>query len=141
MAEREGPRRSYHLDEALRQRGKVVLVVDDSGMMRHLVSEIVRDIGFDAVEATGGDEAVALASFYEPRLVILDIQMPGGSGLVALERMRDDDKLRETPVIMVTVEAFRGSLESAQSLGVLDYIIKPVNADDLRTRMQKLLAG
>lgn len=136
---REGPRRSYKLDDEIRQRGKVVLVLDDVGMMRHAVSEVVRSLEFDAVEAASGQEASALADFYEPRLIVLDIQMPGDDGLVTLERMRDNPKLAETPVIMLTVESQRQSFQAAIGLGALDYLVKPVSAALLKERIKGLL--
>ena len=136
---REGPKRSYSPDDEIRQRGKVVLVVDDVGMMRHAVSEVVRSLGFDAVEAASGDEANALADFYEPRLIVLDIQMPGDDGLVTLERMRDNPKLADTPVIMLTVESQRQSFQTAIGLGALDYLVKPVSAGLLMKRIKGLL--
>jgi len=113
--------------------------VDDVGMMRHAVSEVVRDLGYEPVEAAGGEEANALADFYEPRLIVLDIQMPGADGLVTLERMRDNPKLADTPVIMLTVESQRESFQTAIGLGALDYLVKPVSADLLKERMRALL--
>lgn len=136
---REKPKRSYRPDAEIRQRGKVVLVVDDVGMVRHSVSEVVRSLGFDAVEAASGEEANALADFYEPRLIVLDIQMPGGNGLVTLERMRANPKLADTPVVMLTVESQRQSFQTAIGLGALDYLVKPVAPDLLKERMKGLL--
>jgi|SaaInlStandDraft_7_1057024.scaffolds.fasta_scaffold204689_2 DNA-binding response OmpR family regulator len=136
---RERPKRHYRPDDEVRQRGRVVLVVDDVGMMRHAVSEVVRDLGYEPVEAAGGEEANALADFYEPRLIVLDIQMPGADGLVTLERMRDNPKLADTPVIMLTVESQRESFQTAIGLGALDYLVKPVSADLLKERMRALL--
>lgn len=135
----ERPKRHYRPDAEIRERGKVVLVVDDVGMMRHAVSEVVRELDFDPVEAASGDEAHALADFYEPRLIVLDIQMPGPDGLVTLARMRDNPKLAETPVIMLTVESQRQSFQTAIGLGALDYLVKPVSAALLKGRIKGLL--
>jgi CheY-like chemotaxis protein len=136
-----GPRRLFTFDDVIKSSGRVVLVVDDSGMMRQTVADVARGLGFDAVEAASAEEATALADFYEPLLIVLDIQMPGANGLQALAQMRDNPKLRATPVIMLTVEAFRGSIETAKSLGVQDYMIKPVAAADLRERLSQLLGA
>ena len=136
---KEGPRRRYGLDDEIKGRGKAVLVVDDSGMMRLMVCDAVRELGFDPVEAATGEEATALADYYEPRLMVLDIQMPGTSGLQALERMRANPKLLKTPVIMLTVETHREAIQTAIGLGALDYLVKPVTATVLKERMQLLL--
>ncbi len=139
QSDRGGPKRRSGPDEAVKERGKTILIVDDSGMMRLTVSEVVTSLGYDPIEAASGEEATALADYYEPALIMLDIQMPGASGLQSLERMRKNPKLASTPVIMLTVESQRQSIQTAIGLEVFDYLIKPVSVAILRERMTAAL--
>ena len=135
----ELPKRRYSLDEQVKARGKVVLIVDDSGMMRLTVREVTTSRGYDPIEAASGEEATALADYYEPVLIMLDIQMPGAGGLQSLEQMRSNPKLVSTPVVMLTVESQRQSIQTAIGLGGFDYLIKPVSVAILRERMTAAL--
>lgn len=140
MAQAPGDvRRRYDFDPAIKSRGRVVLVVDDSPMMRHSVSEQVRRLDHDPVEVGSGEEVVPTAEFYEPRLIVLDIQMPGISGLDVLDRLKGNANLAQTQVMMVTVESNSRQILQASTWGVKDYVIKPFEAADLRARMEKLL--
>ena len=133
-------KRSYQLTP-LDGDGPRVLVVDDSAMTRHLVCEVARKLGYQTVEAVDGIQAVALARFHKPDLIVLDIAMPGGNGLTALSDLRAHPECASTPIIMLTVESGRASIQSAIEQGATDYLIKPVNVKELSKRMAQHLGA
>lgn len=101
-----------------------VLVVDDSALMRRLITSILADAGFEVAVAHNGVEGVEQLLSWQPDVVTLDINMPKMDGLTALSLMMHS---RPTPTIMVSSLTEQGALASleALALGAVDYIAKP----------------
>jgi len=109
---------------------KRILVVDDDDSLRWVTQAQLQQSGYDVAAAADGNSALASIRQAPPDLVITDLKMPGMSGLELLRKIRED--YPEIIVIMVT--AF-GSVENAveaMKTGAYDYIMKPVNMDELR---------
>jgi two-component system chemotaxis response regulator CheY len=105
-----------------------VLIVDDYGTMRRIIRDLLRQIGYDDVdEASTGREALEKLRNAHYGLVISDWQMEPMTGYDLLKEVRADDRLRETPFIIVTAEAQRDNLASAQGIG----LTKPFDASTL----------
>ncbi|KPF96310.1 chemotaxis protein CheY, partial [beta proteobacterium AAP121] len=101
-----------------------VLVVDDSALMRRLLTGVLGEAGFDVAVARNGAEGLAQLTDWEPDVVTLDINMPEMDGLTALSLMM---QARPTPVVMVsslTEQGARATFE-ALALGAVDFIAKP----------------
>ena len=79
-----------------------VLVVDDEPSYRHLVAEFLERKGHRVQCATSGDEAIAALACCRPDAIVLDVRMPGRSGLDVLQQVRQDPALQPTPVLVVT---------------------------------------
>ena len=111
-----------------------VLVVDDESEFRALLAEYLQGKGFEVVQAGGGEEALRRFPEFRPHIVLLDIMMPGLSGVETLRRIKD--VARETAVIMVSgiedVETARRTL----ALGAADYVAKPVDFQYLDSVLQ-----
>ncbi len=101
-----------------------VLVVDDSALIRRVLSEILTDAGFEVAIARDGVEALAMLQVFEPDVVTLDVQMPRMGGLECLDRIMIE---RPRPVIMVSSLTREGAEEtlSALELGAVDFLPKP----------------
>jgi two-component system chemotaxis response regulator CheY len=114
-----------------------VLVVDDYTTMTRIIHNLLRQIGFEDVDNTS-DGTLALEKMRRRQygLVISDWNMQPMSGLVLLMKMRSDSKLRETPFIMVTAESKTEHVIAAREAGVTNYIVKPFNAQMLKTRIE-----
>jgi DNA-binding NtrC family response regulator len=112
-----------------------VMVVDDDAVLRKLVSDQVARMGFDSAAAASGEEALDALSKSDFDVVLLDIRMPGLSGLDALREVR---KLEDPPeVIMLTADTSLGTGLEAMRLGAYDYLTKPATLDEIEAVIRK----
>ncbi|HWS89324.1 MAG TPA: sigma-54 dependent transcriptional regulator [Pyrinomonadaceae bacterium] len=112
-----------------------VMVVDDDAVLRKLVSDQVARMGFDSTPAASGEEALAALSKSDFDVVLLDIRMPGLSGLDTLREVR---KLEDAPeVIMLTADTSLGTGIEAMRLGAYDYLTKPATLDEIEAVVRK----
>jgi CheY-like chemotaxis protein len=79
-----------------------ILVVDDEWELRNLLTEFLTGEGYDVIQASNGEEALELAEKEEPQVILLDVKMPGIDGIEVCRRLKEEDKTRFIPVIMVT---------------------------------------
>ena len=114
---------------------KTALVVDDEDVIQHVLAMQLEALGYQCVTASGGREALRKMSDQDFALVMLDVRMPGMSGLDVLKRVRRDDQ--ETCVVMLTAVVDTTTASEAMSLGADDYIIKPCDQDNLSVRLQR----
>jgi diguanylate cyclase (GGDEF)-like protein/PAS domain S-box-containing protein len=105
----------------------LLLVVDDNDANRDGLSRLLRQRGFDVDVASNGDEALAATSAAAYDLVLLDIEMPGLSGLDVLTRLRATRSQTDLPVIMVTARSQGADIVEALRLGANDHIAKPID--------------
>ncbi len=113
-----------------------VLVVDDDGKLRRLVSHLLRSAGYLVLEAHDGEEALALALQESPQIVITDWSMPGMSGLELCRTLRRMESGRRTFVLMLTAKEDEERVLDAFSAGADDYVTKPFNPRILLARVQ-----
>ena len=112
-----------------------VMVVDDDAVLRKLVSDQVARMGFDSAAAASGEEALDSLSKSDFDVMLLDIRMPGLSGLDALREVR---KLEDPPeVIMLTADTSLGTGLEAMRLGAYDYLTKPATLDEIEAVIRK----
>jgi diguanylate cyclase (GGDEF)-like protein/PAS domain S-box-containing protein len=104
-----------------------VLVVDDSELNRDALSRRLVRQGFLVEVAPGGDDALTLAGSRAFDMVLLDVEMPGMSGLEVLARLRETRSQTELPVIMVTARTQGADIVEAFRLGANDYVTKPID--------------
>ena len=119
-----------------------ILVVDDYATMRRIVRNLLSQIGHLDVEEAG-DGIVALQKLRETQfgLVISDWNMEPMTGYELLRHVRADDHLRTTPFIMVTAESKTENVIAAKKAGVNNYIVKPFNADTLRSKISAVFGA
>jgi DNA-binding NtrC family response regulator len=112
-----------------------VLVVDDDAVLRKLLSDQIARMGFDTAPAASGEEALAALSKSDFDVLLLDIRMPGLSGLETLREVR---KLEDAPeVIMLTADTSLGTGIEAMRLGAYDYLTKPATLDEIEAVVRK----
>ena len=107
--------------------GALILVVEDNGKNMKLFRDVLLAKGYRTLEATTGEEAVALAVEHSPDLVLMDIQLPDIDGVAALGRLRADGRTASLPVLALTAQAMEGDRERVLAAGFDGYVSKPVN--------------
>jgi two-component system, chemotaxis family, chemotaxis protein CheY len=116
-----------------------ILVVDDMVTMRRIVKNILKQLGFANVdEAENGQEALQKLRLDTYGFVVSDWNMPVMTGIDMLRAIRADEKLKTTPVLMVTAEAQQSNLIEAVQAGVSNYIVKPFTAETLQEKITKI---
>ena len=118
----------------------IILVCDNEDVLRDLVRASLGGNGYNLVEARDGDEALALARDTKPDLVLLDMMMPGRSGLDVLAELRADPELAETPVVMLTARTQAADREAAAEAGADRFLTKPFSPLQLAALVEEMLA-
>lgn len=118
--------------------GKSILIVDDAMFMRRIIKEALSDGGYqDLLEARDGEEAVTVFKKEKPELVLLDITMPGKSGMEVLEEILNISP--QCKVIMCSSIGQEETIRRAVRLGAVDFVVKPFQKDKLVAVVQKYL--
>ena len=106
---------------------KRILVVEDNDLNRKLFCDVLRASGFEVEPVADGEVVLNAARAFDPDLVIMDIQLPGVSGVDLITAMRRDGALRSIPVLAVTAYAGKGDEERIRDAGATGYLSKPVS--------------
>jgi two-component system, cell cycle response regulator DivK len=110
-----------------RQLPKTVLIVEDNELNMKLFHDLLDAHGYRTLQTRTGMEALKLAREHRPDLILMDIQLPEVSGLEVTKWLKDDDDLREIPVIAVTAFAMKGDEARIRQGGCEAYISKPIS--------------
>jgi CheY-like chemotaxis protein len=124
--------------EAVRNNA-TVLIADDEPSMRLLVRATIESDQYEVLEAGDGEEAWNMIREHKPSVVLLDVQMPGRTGLEVLALIRSDPSLSATRVIMLTAKALKADMELGLTAGADLYLTKPFSPLDLLTRVDEAL--
>jgi len=116
-----------------------ILIIDDDLDSWRLLSTILRTHDLDPLWAADGMQAIAAARRYQPSAILLDLGMPGGDGLLVLERLKSNRLLSHIPVIVVTARDQQEAEEQTRRLGAVDYVSKPIQADALMASLRTVL--
>lgn len=115
-----------------------ILVCDDDDGLRELM-KVTLTPGYRVVEAVDGEQALSALATEPPDAVLLDIMLPGYSGLQVLEAMRSDDRLRDVPVIVVSAWQTPADQAAAKDAGATAFLGKPFELEELTGCVEKLL--
>jgi CheY-like chemotaxis protein len=118
-----------------------ILVVEDNERNLKLIRDVLQFAGYEVVEATSGEQGVALAQDCEPDLVLMDLQLPQMDGTEALRLLRESPRTRDVPVVAVTAFAMREDRERAFGAGFDGYLQKPISIRALPEQVRGFLAG
>ena len=117
-----------------------VLMVDDDEINRQMAEMILsKKLPYKIITAESGMRCIELMHQFKVNLVLLDVDMPVWDGFKTLAAIRTDNKLKDTPVIMLTAAADLGSVVKANEYGIQDYIKKPFLPDELADRVAKVI--
>ncbi|MBD3846668.1 two-component system chemotaxis response regulator CheY [Bosea sp. OAE752] len=119
-----------------------ILVVDDYQTMIRIIRNLLKQLGFENVDdASDGSAAIAKMRDKQYGLVISDWNMEPMGGFELLQRVREEAKLAETPFIIVTAESKTENVIAAKKAGVSNYIVKPFNAQTLKTKIESVCSA
>ena len=116
-----------------------VLIVDDEKDLREGLAETVHDLGYEALVAASGREALAAAATNKPVAVLLDLRMPDMDGLQVLTRLHAAADGTNVPVAIITAYATAANTIEAMRLGAFDHLTKPIGREDLASLLQRMI--
>jgi DNA-binding response OmpR family regulator len=117
----------------------LVLVADDDEDIRMLVAFRLERSGYRVLAARDGEEALRLALEHRPQLAVLDLMMPKIDGYELTRKLRELEKTRRIPIILLTARAQESDVARGFEAGADDYIRKPFSPQELRARVQAIL--
>ena len=121
---------------------KKILIVDDRLEVRELVEVTLRVKEYRILQASNGDDAVALAKAERPDLILMDIMMPNGmDGLEATRMIKNDPDLKDCTIIMLTAKGQQTDREKGFEAGADDYFVKPFSPLDLVRKVEEVLGN
>jgi len=121
--------------------GEKILIVDDNPTNLKLVAYLMVANGYDVTTALDAESAIAAIGRSRPRLILMDLQMPGTDGLALTRRLKSDPATRDIIIIAVTAYAMKGDQDKAVAAGCDDYITKPIDTRGLPQAIAKHLDG
>jgi two-component system, OmpR family, phosphate regulon response regulator PhoB len=117
-----------------------ILVAEDEADIRTLLTLKLKQSGYVVRDFEDGTAALADARAHRPDLAVLDVMMPGMSGLEVCQALRADPAMSGVPVIILTARGQHADIEAGFAAGANDYIVKPFSPRELAARVSKLLA-
>jgi DNA-binding response OmpR family regulator len=118
-----------------------VLVIDDEAPIRLLCRVNLEAEGVDVVEAGDGEEGLEVARAQEPDAILLDVMLPGLHGWAVAERLLEDERTSNIPIIFLTARADLRDRARGMDLGGVDYVTKPFNPVDLAPLVRDVVAA
>lgn len=118
---------------------KTVLVVEDNELNMRLFCDLLDAFGFQTLQCRDGARAVELTRKHKPDLIIMDIQLPEVSGLDITRWIKDDDSIRDIPVLAVTAFAMRADEQRVREAGCEGYLSKPIQMRSFLSTVQDLV--
>jgi CheY-like chemotaxis protein len=119
---------------------QTIFIADDSELYRLMMRLAFEGHGYDVVAASDGQELLRRLDAQEADLIILDINMPGLSGIEVLERLEADPQLSRIPVLMASGQADRETRAKCMALGAREFHAKPCNMRSLTASVEQWLA-
>ena len=117
-----------------------ILIVDDSAAIRQSISFILKQEGYETVEATDGMEALGmLGSVGDLDLIITDVKMPNLDGIGLIRKAREIAKYKFTPILVLTTESQGSKMNEGKEAGATGWIVKPFNSDKLLGIVKKVV--
>lgn len=126
-------------EQQAREGAQTLLLVDDDEVYRERLARALRDRGYDVSTASGGEEAIAHARREAPEFAVVDLRMPGASGIEVLEALRAVDPA--TRVLMLTGYGSIATAVEATRKGAVGYLSKPADADEVVAALTGRAAG
>ncbi len=118
---------------------ELILIVEDNEKNLKLARDVLRFHGFRTVEATDGESAIAMSIEHLPALILMDIQLPGIDGIVAMTRIRADERTKHIPTVALTASVMTGDRERFDEAGFDGFIAKPIEVKNFPSQVRGYL--
>ena len=119
---------------------KTILIVEDNALNMKLFDGLLQSAGYDTIQSIDGSDALELVKGHKPDLIIMDIQLPGRSGLEITKDLKTDEALKHIPVVAVSAFAMKGDETKILEAGCDDYIPKPISVPKFLETVVKYLS-
>ena len=119
--------------------GEAILIVDDNPMNLKLARVVLAGEGYEVHTAVDAEDALTALQGLRPRLILMDLQMPGMDGLELTRRLKADPELKSTIVVALTAYAMKGDEGKATAAGCDGYVTKPIDTRTLATTVASYL--
>lgn len=126
-------------DQPDRPAPKKILVVEDNDLTLRFLKDLLEMNGYSVLLATSGEPVLEVALQQKPALIVLDIQLPGISGMEVARQLKADVATRPIPIIAATAHAISGDRRQILASGCDDYIAKPFRAQDLLRLIERYI--
>lgn len=118
---------------------KRILVAEDDPVTRRFVVSLLEERGYEVLVAEDGEHAIATAATAQPDLIVSDLVMPYRDGYEVLRAIRTDERLKNIPVLILSMRDHEEDIVRGFEQGADEYIVKPFNAREFVSRVRKLL--
>ena len=122
------------------ERAKTVLVVEDNDLNMKLFHDLLETQGYRIFQTKDGMDALKQARDHHPDLILMDIQLPEVSGLEVTKWIKEDDNLKDIPVVAVTAFAMKGDEEKIREGGCEAYIAKPISVSNFLETVKRFVS-
>ncbi len=121
--------------------GETILIVEDNPLSQKLIRALLERAGYDVCTAQDGEQAWVVLQSFDPKLILMDIQLPGVDGLELTRQLKADPQRRHIPVVAVTSCTLHGDEEKARHAGCDGYVSKATDMCALPALVQTYLAS
>jgi two-component system cell cycle response regulator DivK len=129
------------MEENLQRIPRKILVVEDNLDSRELVVKILKNRGYQIIEAEDGEDALEKAISERPHLILMDISIPKIDGYEVTKRLKSLEDFKNVPIVALTAHAMKGDREKFISIGFEGYISKPINIHEFPEQVRAYLRG
>jgi CheY-like chemotaxis protein len=117
-----------------------ILIAEDERDIRDLISFTLKFAGFDVLAVSNGAEALEMALKEIPDLILLDGRMPVMTGYQACQKMKEDDRIKDIPVVFLSAKGQESEIQAGLHAGAVQYLLKPFSTDELIKHIREILA-
>ena len=118
-----------------------ILIVEDNETNLMIFTDILTAAGYEVLSANSAEDCFQLLKDQDPRLILMDIQLPGMDGLEAVRCLKKDPDTASLPVVALTAHAMAGHRKKALEVGCCGYITKPIRSREFREKVKLYLEG
>jgi len=121
--------------------GETILIVEDNPLNMELATDLLEAAGYVVRQAGTAEEAMQAAKTDSPKLILMDVSLPGMDGLAATKALKADPSTKSIPIIALTAHAMKGDEEKARTAGCEGYITKPIDTRNFSAAVARVLAS